>query len=89
MDPYEHLMWSENSTILHRYGEGVKCRVFLTTLCPRRTYNFSRGKDQCSHHGLRDGDLFSSLAKKYTVTFDDLLRRAEKYITIEEVQKAK
>ncbi|KAL8469369.1 hypothetical protein ACS0TY_032262 [Phlomoides rotata] len=31
-DPYEHLMRFKNSTILHRYGEGVKCRVFLTTL---------------------------------------------------------
>ncbi|KAL8506998.1 hypothetical protein ACS0TY_017759 [Phlomoides rotata] len=31
-EPYEHLMWFENSTILHRYGEGVKCRIFLTTL---------------------------------------------------------
>ncbi|KAL8534973.1 hypothetical protein ACS0TY_010846 [Phlomoides rotata] len=31
-DSYEHLMRFENSAILHRYGEGVKCRVFLTTL---------------------------------------------------------
>ncbi|KAL8465817.1 hypothetical protein ACS0TY_035067 [Phlomoides rotata] len=31
-NPYEHLMQFENSVILHRYGEGPKCRVFLTTL---------------------------------------------------------
>ncbi|KAL8506264.1 hypothetical protein ACS0TY_017221 [Phlomoides rotata] len=40
-------------------------------------------------NGLRDGDLFSSLVKKLVATFDDLLRRAEKYITLEEVHKAK
>ncbi|KAL8496652.1 hypothetical protein ACS0TY_020373 [Phlomoides rotata] len=39
---------------------------------------------------LRDGDLFSSLAKKHVATFDDdLLRREEKYITLEEVRKTK
>ncbi|KAL8534711.1 hypothetical protein ACS0TY_010664 [Phlomoides rotata] len=32
INPYKHLMRFENSVILHRYGEGVKCRVFLTTL---------------------------------------------------------
>ncbi|KAL8556080.1 hypothetical protein ACS0TY_003766 [Phlomoides rotata] len=37
---------------------------------------------------LRDGDLFYSLAKKHVATFDDLLRRAEKYITLEEKKKA-
>ncbi|KAL8491902.1 hypothetical protein ACS0TY_023484 [Phlomoides rotata] len=40
-------------------------------------------------NGLRDGDLFYSLAKKYVATFDDLLKRAKKYITLEEVRKAK
>ncbi|KAL8535492.1 hypothetical protein ACS0TY_011212 [Phlomoides rotata] len=40
-------------------------------------------------NGLRDEDLLSSLAKKPVATFDDLLRRAEKYITLEEVWKAK
>ncbi|KAK6136273.1 hypothetical protein DH2020_029972 [Rehmannia glutinosa] len=31
-DPWEHLCRSENSALLHRYSDGVKCRVFLTTL---------------------------------------------------------
>ncbi|KAL8548161.1 hypothetical protein ACS0TY_007471 [Phlomoides rotata] len=37
----------------------------------------------------RDGDMFSSLAKKHVHTFDELLKRAEKYLTLEEVRKAK
>ncbi|KAL8505453.1 hypothetical protein ACS0TY_016627 [Phlomoides rotata] len=40
-------------------------------------------------NGFKDGDFFSSLAKKHVATFDDLLRRAEKYITLEEIRKAK
>lgn len=31
-NPYEHLVRFENLALLHRYGKGVKCRVFLTTL---------------------------------------------------------
>ncbi|KAL8557107.1 hypothetical protein ACS0TY_004536 [Phlomoides rotata] len=38
---------------------------------------------------IRDGDLFSSLTKKLIATFNDLIKRAEKYITLEEVRKAK
>ncbi|KAL8514078.1 hypothetical protein ACS0TY_013261 [Phlomoides rotata] len=41
------------------------------------------------NNGVMDGDLFSSLTKKLVANFDDLLKRAEKYITLEEVQKAK
>ncbi|KAL8478610.1 hypothetical protein ACS0TY_030479 [Phlomoides rotata] len=40
-------------------------------------------------NGLRDGYLFYSLTKKHVSTFDDFLRRAEKYITLEEVRKVK
>ncbi|KAL8507091.1 hypothetical protein ACS0TY_017833 [Phlomoides rotata] len=40
-------------------------------------------------NGIRDGDLFSSLAKKPVAIFNDLLRRAEKYMTLEEDRKAK
>ncbi|KAL8513902.1 hypothetical protein ACS0TY_013138 [Phlomoides rotata] len=40
-------------------------------------------------NGLRDGDLFSSLAKKHVATLNDLHRKAEKCITLEEVRKAK
>ncbi|XP_075515931.1 uncharacterized protein LOC142550751 [Primulina tabacum] len=31
-DPEEHLGRFSNSALLHRYSDGVKCRVFLTTL---------------------------------------------------------
>ncbi|KAI3473671.1 hypothetical protein Pfo_031543, partial [Paulownia fortunei] len=31
-DPWEHLCKFENSALLHRYSDGVKCRVFVTTL---------------------------------------------------------
>lgn len=31
-DPEEHLMKFESLCLLHQYSEGVKCRVFLTTL---------------------------------------------------------
>lgn len=40
-------------------------------------------------NGLRDEDLFSSLVKKLVEAFDELLRRAEKHVTLEEVRKAK
>lgn len=40
-------------------------------------------------NSLRDGVLFSSLAKKLVTIFDELLRRAEKYVTLEKVSKAK
>ncbi|KAL8515350.1 hypothetical protein ACS0TY_014165 [Phlomoides rotata] len=46
-------------------------------------------KNNVLTNGLRDGDLFSSLEKKHVANFDDLLRRAEKYITLEKVWKAK
>ncbi|KAL0288703.1 UNVERIFIED_CONTAM: hypothetical protein Sradi_7091600 [Sesamum radiatum] len=44
-DPEEHLSRFENAALLHRYTDGIKCRVFVTTLaqgnnglsnCPRR-----------------------------------------------------
>ncbi|KAL0458688.1 UNVERIFIED_CONTAM: hypothetical protein Slati_0496000 [Sesamum latifolium] len=30
-DPMEHLSRFENATLLHRYTDGIKCRVFVTT----------------------------------------------------------
>ncbi|KAL0391486.1 UNVERIFIED_CONTAM: hypothetical protein Slati_4533700 [Sesamum latifolium] len=30
-DPQEHLSCFENTTLLHRYTDGIKCRVFITT----------------------------------------------------------
>ncbi|KAL8512023.1 hypothetical protein ACS0TY_018473 [Phlomoides rotata] len=38
---------------------------------------------------LMDRDLYSSLAKKLVQTFDELLKMAEKYVTLEEVKRAK
>ncbi|KAL0446117.1 UNVERIFIED_CONTAM: hypothetical protein Slati_1739600 [Sesamum latifolium] len=30
-DPVEHLAHFENAALLHRYTDGIKCRVFVTT----------------------------------------------------------
>ncbi|KAL8531027.1 hypothetical protein ACS0TY_007876 [Phlomoides rotata] len=93
--PYEQLVRFENPTLLHRYGEEVKCRVFLTTLSKATQQWFIQLSIVPLVHinaltnGLRDGDLFSSLAKKHVQTFDKLLKRAEKYMTLEEVKRAK
>ncbi|KAG8387572.1 hypothetical protein BUALT_Bualt02G0035300 [Buddleja alternifolia] len=40
-DPTEHLWKFENSALLHQYSDGVKCRVFLTTLTwgPQQWFN--------------------------------------------------
>ncbi|KAL0456068.1 UNVERIFIED_CONTAM: hypothetical protein Slati_0946000 [Sesamum latifolium] len=37
-DPLEHLALFENAALLHRYTDGIKCRVFVTT--------FARGAQQ-------------------------------------------
>ncbi|XP_012831513.1 PREDICTED: uncharacterized protein LOC105952498 [Erythranthe guttata] len=39
--------------------------------------------------GLRDGELFRSLAKRAPTTYDELLKRAENYIAMEEAKKMK
>ncbi|KAL0463151.1 UNVERIFIED_CONTAM: hypothetical protein Slati_0202700, partial [Sesamum latifolium] len=31
IDPLEHLLRFENATLLHRYTDGIKCRIFVTT----------------------------------------------------------
>ncbi|KAL0291960.1 UNVERIFIED_CONTAM: hypothetical protein Sradi_7007600 [Sesamum radiatum] len=31
IDPQEHLSRFENTALLHRYTDGIKCRVFVTT----------------------------------------------------------
>ncbi|KAL0439226.1 UNVERIFIED_CONTAM: hypothetical protein Slati_2405600 [Sesamum latifolium] len=30
-DPIEHLSRFENAALLHRYTDGIKCRIFVTT----------------------------------------------------------
>ncbi|XP_012852392.1 PREDICTED: uncharacterized protein LOC105972002 [Erythranthe guttata] len=39
--------------------------------------------------GLRDGELFRSLAKRAPSTYDELLKRTEKYIAMEEAREMK
>ncbi|KAI3445227.1 hypothetical protein Pfo_001892 [Paulownia fortunei] len=41
-DLWEHLCGFENSALLHRYSDGVKCRVFLTTLSISAQQRFSQ-----------------------------------------------
>ncbi|KAL0449591.1 UNVERIFIED_CONTAM: hypothetical protein Slati_1515500 [Sesamum latifolium] len=36
-DPMEHLSHFENAALLHRYTDGIKCRVFVTTRKLRKT----------------------------------------------------
>ncbi|KAL8539370.1 hypothetical protein ACS0TY_001120 [Phlomoides rotata] len=52
-------------------------------------YSVPEMKINALTNDLRDGDLFSSLSKKHVHTFDELLKRAEKYVTLEKVRKAK
>ncbi|KAI3474877.1 hypothetical protein Pfo_030188 [Paulownia fortunei] len=40
--PWEHLCRFENSALLHRYSDGVKCKVFLTTLSKSAQQWFSQ-----------------------------------------------
>ncbi|KAL0349446.1 UNVERIFIED_CONTAM: hypothetical protein Sangu_1172400 [Sesamum angustifolium] len=30
-DPQEHLSCFENAVLLHKYTDGIKCRIFVTT----------------------------------------------------------
>lgn len=139
--------------MLHQHTDGVKCRIFLTTLADstQRWFNklpsgsvrsFEDLSSTFLHHfatckryhktpmnlfsmkqrsleslreyiqrfnrvalkvpsvssellvsalsqGLVDGQFFSSLVKKPPINYDNLLRRAEKYINLEEAQRAR
>ncbi|KAL8524226.1 hypothetical protein ACS0TY_013984 [Phlomoides rotata] len=95
----EHLVRFENLVFLHRYAEGVKCMVFSQRHWRKQHNSGSAALEVLSAsaevkvnaltNGLRDGDLFSSLAKNPIQTFDELLHKAEKYITLEEVRKTR
>ncbi|KAL0394375.1 UNVERIFIED_CONTAM: hypothetical protein Slati_4403700 [Sesamum latifolium] len=102
-DPMEHLSRFENAALLHRYTDGIKCRVFVTT--------FARAAQQCRKLRKTELSLFTvrqkddeplkeylqrfnaaaleSLAKKPVSKFDALLARVAKYINMEEAQAAK
>ncbi|XP_012850074.1 PREDICTED: uncharacterized protein LOC105969843 [Erythranthe guttata] len=152
-DPWEHLSRFITSASLHRLTDGVKCRVFATTLAGPAQRWFSQ-LPRCSVHsfaqfgevflnhfasskkqkrstltlfavrqkeneplrsyvqrfnaatlevpvtseevlvnalaqGLRMGEFFDSLSKKAPASFNDLLRRAEKYINAEEARRSR
>ncbi|XP_012833285.1 PREDICTED: uncharacterized protein LOC105954155 [Erythranthe guttata] len=152
-DPWEHLSRFITSASLHRLTDGVKCRVFATTLAgpaqrwfsqlPRcSVHSFAQFSEVFLNHfasskkqkrstltlfavrqkeneplrsyvqrfnsatlevpatseevlinalaqGLRMGEFFDSLSKKAPVSFNDLLRRAEKYINAEEARRSR
>ncbi|KAK6123773.1 hypothetical protein DH2020_042483 [Rehmannia glutinosa] len=82
-NPWEHMCRFKNSALLHRYSDGVKCRVFLTTLSQSAQQWFSQlPVDSIASFG-------ESLAKRPVRDFDDILSRAEKYVNLEEAQKGK
>ncbi|KAI3461122.1 hypothetical protein Pfo_017785 [Paulownia fortunei] len=56
-DPWEHLCRFENSALLHRYSDGVKCRVFLTTLSKSAQQWFS----QLPPNSINSFEEFSSV----------------------------
>ncbi|KAL8480443.1 hypothetical protein ACS0TY_027105 [Phlomoides rotata] len=74
------------------YGEMKNLRAFLKRFnqaalkVPSATLEV---KINTLTNDLRDGDLFSYLVKKPVQTFDELLKRAEKYVTLEEVNRTK
>ncbi|KAL0434577.1 UNVERIFIED_CONTAM: hypothetical protein Slati_2792000 [Sesamum latifolium] len=80
-DPVEHIHKFENAALLHRYTDGIKCRVFLTTLTNSAQQWFDQLPDGS---GLCGGPLFESLAKKPAVDYLDVLTRAEKYMNLED-----
>ncbi|XP_073121657.1 uncharacterized protein [Henckelia pumila] len=43
-DPEEHLGRFENATLLHRYLNAIKCRVFLTTLTSLSLFNLNKAE---------------------------------------------
>ncbi|KAL0309201.1 UNVERIFIED_CONTAM: hypothetical protein Sradi_5862400 [Sesamum radiatum] len=101
-DPLEHLSRFENASLLHRYTDGIKCRVFVTTLAraAQQWFNqlstgsirsFQEFRSMFLHQFARllDRDFFKSLAKKPVSKFDALLARAAKYINVEDSQAAK
>lgn len=152
-DPWDHVCRFENTAQLHLLSDGVKCRVFATTLtgaaqqwfgqllggsvpafgrlCSMLLHYFAssmkhqrskitlfsikqqaeeslRGyvkrfntamlevpavseeiKVSAVSQGLREGNLFRSLALDQVTTFDQLLERAERYINLEEAQRIK
>ncbi|KAL0451200.1 UNVERIFIED_CONTAM: hypothetical protein Slati_1098100 [Sesamum latifolium] len=65
-DPQEHLSRFENVALLHRYTNGIKCRVFVTT--------FDRAAQQCRKHRKTELSLFS-IRQKEGESLKDYLQR--------------
>ncbi|XP_073308369.1 uncharacterized protein [Primulina huaijiensis] len=102
-DPEEHLGRFENAALLHQYANGVRCRVFLGTLQEAENLRefFQRFNSvalkisaatpdimiSAFTQGLKGGECFKSLVKKPPSSYDDLLARAEKYVSLEDAQR--
>ncbi|KAL8530621.1 hypothetical protein ACS0TY_007596 [Phlomoides rotata] len=86
-DPYEHLVRFENPDLLHRYGEG-EVQGFPDDISKSNTTVAALEVPSASTE-LKRWRPISSLAKKLVQIFDELLHKAEKNITLEEVRKAK
>ncbi|KAL0412177.1 UNVERIFIED_CONTAM: hypothetical protein Slati_3807400 [Sesamum latifolium] len=65
-DPQEHLSRFENTALLHRYTDGIKCRVFVTT--------FARAAQQCRRHRKTELSLFT-IRQKEGESLKDYLQR--------------
>ncbi|KAL0444289.1 UNVERIFIED_CONTAM: hypothetical protein Slati_2151600 [Sesamum latifolium] len=81
-DPAEHIRKFENAALLHRHTDGIKCRIFLTTLMNSAQQWFG----QLPAGSIRSFAEFSSLfqhqftsSKKYRLsTFLESSRRKRK-----------
>ncbi|KAL0451873.1 UNVERIFIED_CONTAM: hypothetical protein Slati_1165400 [Sesamum latifolium] len=54
-DPMEHLSRFENAALLHRYTDGIKCRVFVTTFA-REAQQWKLRKTELSLFAVRQKD---------------------------------
>ncbi|KAL0373358.1 UNVERIFIED_CONTAM: hypothetical protein Sradi_3251500 [Sesamum radiatum] len=71
-DPMEHLSLFENASLLHRYTDGIKCRVFVTTFARAAQQMFASSKKvrktELSIFAIRQGK--DELLKEYLQRFD-------------------
>ncbi|KAL0406446.1 UNVERIFIED_CONTAM: hypothetical protein Slati_3958500 [Sesamum latifolium] len=56
-DPMEHLSRFENTALLHRYTDGIKCRVFVTT--------FARVAQQWFNQLPKDNELLKEYLQRF------------------------
>ncbi|KAL0402682.1 UNVERIFIED_CONTAM: hypothetical protein Slati_4298100 [Sesamum latifolium] len=65
-DPMEHLSRFENEALLHRYTDGIKCRIFVTTFA--RAAHRKLRKTELSLFAVRKKD--NELLKEYLQRFN-------------------